>query len=137
MHAIERAAFQDPWSAAQLTACLSADDVFLVAERAGAIVGYAIAQVAADEAEIVNVAVAPTARGRGIGRALVRSAVAAAASCGARAVYLEVRESNAVARRLYEAEGFAVAGRRRGYYRTPTEDAILLRAAIVADEPDA
>jgi ribosomal-protein-alanine N-acetyltransferase len=59
------------------------------------------------------------------------------AALGARAVYLEVRESNLAARRLYAAEGFVPVGRRPRYYRRPTEDAIVLRAVILAAEGDA
>lgn len=133
VHAIERVAFRDPWSLGQLAACLGEGGVFLVAELGGRFAGYVIAQRAADEAEILNLAVDPVARRHGVGRALVREALTALAARGARTVYLEVRESNAAARRLYEAAGFTVSGRRRGYYRTPPEDAIVLRTAILAD----
>jgi len=137
VHAIEATAFRDPWSPDQLAACLADDTLFLVAYRARAILGYVILHVAADEAEVLNLAVDPAARGRGVGRALIRAGVSAAGARGARAVYLEVRESNAVARHLYAGEGFAVVGRRAGYYRTPAEDAVVLRAAILAGAGDA
>jgi ribosomal-protein-alanine N-acetyltransferase len=137
VHAIERAAFSDPWSAGQLRECLAAGLDFLVAERDGSVVGYVVAVRAADEAEILNLCVAPTARRAGTGRALVRAILQRVATRGARAAYLEVRESNRAARRLYEAEGFAAVGRRRDYYRRPVEDAIVLRSAILTDRPDA
>lgn len=137
MHVIERAAFSDPWSAAQLGECLASGLDFLVAEQGGRVVGYAVAVRAADEAEILNLCVAPTARRAGTGRALVRAMLQRVAALGARAVYLEVRDSNRAARRLYEAEGFAAVGRRRAYYRRPVEDAIVLRSAILTDRPDA
>ena len=110
---------------------------FLVAERDGHVVGYVVAVRAADEAEILNLCVAPTARRAGTGRALVRAMLDRVAAHGARAAYLEVRDSNRAARRLYEGEGFEEVGRRRGYYRRPVEDAIVLRSAILADRPDA
>ncbi len=135
--AIERAAFRDAWSRAQLAACLADPALFLVAHREGTILGYVILHVVADEAELLNLAVDPVARGQGVGRALIRAGVTAAGARGARAVYLEVRESNAVARHLYATEGFEVVGRRAGYYRTPAEDAVVLRAAILAGEGDA
>jgi len=103
-----------------------------VAIEDGRAVGYVLARQAADEAEILNLGVAPAARRRGIGRALVREGLAALAARGAEQVFLEVRESNAAARALYAEFGFAEVGRRRGYYRRPTEDAIVLRAAISA-----
>lgn len=94
--------------------------------------GYLLARHAADEGEILNLGVAPAARRRGIGRALVREGLNALAALGATRVFLEVRESNAAARALYAEFGFGEVGRRRGYYRRPTEDAIVLRAAISA-----
>jgi ribosomal-protein-alanine N-acetyltransferase len=92
-----------------------------------------VAQYAADEGEILNLGVASPYRRRGIGRALVQSVLAALAGRDVDAVYLEVRESNAGARRLYETLGFREVGRRASYYRRPIEDAVLLRAAIPTD----
>ena len=86
-----------------------------------------VALDAADEGEILNLAVAPSGRRHGLGRALVRDILDALARRGVRHVYLEVRESNAPARALYGAHGFQEAGRRKQYYRRPVEDAIVLR----------
>ncbi len=82
---------------------------------------------AADEGEILNLAVAPDGRRRGLGHALVRRVLEGLTSRGAQAIYLEVRESNASARRLYAGHGFREVGRRKQYYRRPVEDAIVLR----------
>lgn len=101
--------------------------MFLVAEADARIGGYVVALDAADEGEILNLAVAETGRRRGLGRALVQAIVDALAARGVREVYLEVRESNAAARALYAAFGFKDVGRRKGYYRRPVEDAIVLR----------
>ncbi|HXF95509.1 MAG TPA: GNAT family N-acetyltransferase, partial [Gemmatimonadales bacterium] len=68
---------------------------------------------------------------------LVGEAVARLAREGASAVYLEVRESNTVARRLYRRLGFEEVGRRARYYRRPEEDAVVLRAALVVARGDA
>jgi ribosomal-protein-alanine N-acetyltransferase len=106
--------------------------LFLVAVADGQTAGYVLARHAADEAEILNLGVAPAARRRGVGRALVREGLAALAARGAVQVFLEVRDSNAAARALYAEFGFGEVGRRRGYYRRPVEDAIVLRAAISA-----
>lgn len=125
--ALERAAFSDPWTAAQLADALADEAaVALVLERAGEVVGSVLARVVADEAEILTIAVAPESRRRGHGRALLDAAIAAAAARGARTVWLEVRESNRAARAMYLAAGFVAAGVRRGYYRRPPEDAIVL-----------
>lgn len=103
-----------------------------VAECDGAVAGYVVTRAMADEGEILNLAVAADQRRRGVGRRLAGTALEQLAASGARTVYLEVRESNAAARRLYGSLGFAEVGRRQGYYRRPTEAALILRAAIPA-----
>ena len=130
--AIEKAVFSDPWSANDFAECLSSRVPFLVAEEHGAIAGYVVAHFAADEGEILNLGVATAHRRRGLGRALVQGVVALLTERGVRAVYLEVRESNAGARRLYQSLGFGEVARRARYYRRPVEDAVVLRAAIPA-----
>jgi [ribosomal protein S18]-alanine N-acetyltransferase len=130
--AIERAVFSDPWSTNDFVECLASGVPFLIAESRGVVIGYVIARRAADEGEILNLGVAPARRGRGVGRRLVERVLAQLAGQGVRDVYLEVRESNAVARRLYQSLGFAEVARRSGYYRRPVEDAVVLRAAITA-----
>ncbi len=117
--------------------CIAAGVPFLVAVAGADVAGYAIAHVAADEGEILNLGVAAAHRRRGVGRRLVQAMVATLAARGAAAVYLEVRESNAAARGLYQELGFREVGRRSRYYRQPVEDAILLRAAISAETCDA
>jgi len=97
------------------------------------VAGYAVAHHAADEAEILNLGVAPAQRRRGLGRALVVHLMALLADRGVRAVYLEVRESNDAARCLYRQLGFRDVGRRPGYYRRPVEDAVILRSAVPAE----
>ena len=86
-----------------------------------------VALEAADEGEILNLAVSPAGRRHGLGRALVEKAVATLRERGVGQIYLEVRESNAPARALYAARGFKEVGRRKQYYRRPVEDAIVLR----------
>jgi ribosomal-protein-alanine N-acetyltransferase len=137
VHAIEQATFSDPWSARDFRECVASDVVFLVAAASEGVAGYVVAQDAADEAEILNLAVTPARHRGGIGRALVERALATVAQRGAHRVFLEVRESNAPARALYAALGFQEVGRRSRYYRRPVEDAIVLRAAIPADGGDA
>ncbi len=129
--AIERLAFADPWSRNAFSTLIANPAVcFLVAlakDDAGAsVAGYVVAWFAADESEIANLAVAPAVRGRRIGATLLDAALDEAVARGAANTYLEVRESNHEARRLYASRGFAILGRRRNYYRHPTEDALVL-----------
>jgi len=125
-------AFSDPWSARDFAECVASGTQFLVAEQRGVVGGYAIGMCAGAEGEILNLGVAPAHRGKGVGRALVRGMLAALRERGVQTVYLEVRESNAVARRLYESLGFREVARRARYYRRPVEDAVILRAAVLA-----
>lgn len=118
--------FADPWSTQDFEDCVSFA-TFLVADEGDKVVGYVVALDAADEGEILNLAVAEAGRRRGLGRALVRAILDALTKRDVRQVYLEVRESNAPARALYEAFGFRDVGRRKAYYRRPVEDAIVLR----------
>jgi ribosomal-protein-alanine N-acetyltransferase len=127
---IEVQAFGDPWSQGSFGALLDNPLVwFVVAEEEGSarLAGYIVAWFVADEAEVANLAVAPALRRRGIGAVLLDDALAEAERRGARAVYLEVRQSNAAARALYRSRGFDEIGRRPRYYRAPVEDALVLR----------
>lgn len=79
-------------------------------------VGFVLLGLAADEAEVITLAVLPPARRRGIGRTLVAAAASRAAAAGAGRLLLEVAEDNAAALALYHGAGFTAVGRRRGYY---------------------
>ncbi|MGH7619958.1 MAG: ribosomal protein S18-alanine N-acetyltransferase [Gemmatimonadaceae bacterium] len=129
---IERAAFSDPWSERSFREALSQPAIYFVAARsdAGEVLGYVVAWFVADEGQIANLAVAPAGWGSGIGRALLTAALTEATARGATDIYLEVRDSNLRARRLYGSCGFKEVGRRRGYYRLPVEDAIVLRRTL-------
>ena len=133
--AIEKQAFSDPWSANSFHEALAHPAVYFACARSGGrdIVGYVVAWFAADEGEIANLAVAPSGWGSGIGRGLLNAALSAASARDVKAVYLEVRDSNDRARRLYQSSGFEEIGRRRRYYRRPVEDAIVLRRTLTQD----
>lgn len=119
-----------PWTADEFARFLADPLVFLLVEGdAGLIVGRAVA----DEAELLTVAVAPEARGRGLGQRLVTRFLYQARLRGAESAFLEVAEDNAPARALYARAGFAETGRRRSYYLHPdglASDALVLRRVL-------
>ena len=92
-----------------------------------AVLGYILVWFAADEAELANIAVAPSVRGRGIGGGMLDVALGAAQDRGTARMFLEVRDSNLAARALYGSRGFEQVGRRKQYYRNPVEDGLVLR----------
>ena len=102
----------------------------LVAEAEGGLAGFAVIRLVktrdGSEAELESILVAAELRSRGVGRALLAESAARAKACGAIRLDLEVRASNAAANRLYKRAGFVEIGRRRGYYRDPDEDAVLM-----------
>ena len=110
--------FATPWDADAVRALIEHPAaVSLIAARAGRnIVGFILAQIAADQAEILTVGVSPEDQNQGIGRQLVEGTVRAAARSEARRLFLDVAEGNAPARALYAACGFGEIGRRKDYY---------------------
>ena len=95
--------------------------------------GFVLSRLAADEAEILTIAVDPAQRGAGLGRKLLSHHLARLAARGVKALFLEVEDSNAAAKALYARAGFAESGRRRGYYRRPDGsglDALVMQRAL-------
>ncbi len=132
---IERSSFPDPWSRGGVEAYLRGGcGEILAAVEDGTVAGFAIYLVAADEGELLSLAVRADLRRRGAGAALLREVLRRAKKRGAKKIFLEVRKSNLAARALYKSAGFAVCGERRGYYQAPTEDAILMDRELGADE---
>ncbi|MBQ3482440.1 MAG: ribosomal protein S18-alanine N-acetyltransferase [Oscillospiraceae bacterium] len=125
---MEEACFSLPWTREQLCGQLPDEQhEFLVAEAEnGDMLGYIGMMAVLDEGYISNVAAAPSARRRGIGRALLKEMLRRAETRRLAFVTLEVRESNEGAIALYAGEGFSVVGRRRNYYEHPREDALLM-----------
>jgi ribosomal-protein-alanine N-acetyltransferase len=99
--------------------------IVLVAEERGNISGFVCAKTVAGDWEIENMVVAKQGRRRGIGSGLLDELLRRVRNDGSAAVWLEVRESNQPARRLYEKHAFCETGRRRRYYKDPVEDAVL------------
>jgi len=128
---LERVCFSDPWTAAGIRETIQYETArAFVAEDQDGIVGYVMARISGEEGEILDLAVRPELRRRGIGRRLLLSVWNALGSEGVRELYLEVRESNRAAIELYRGHGFRPVGLRPRYYRNPAEDAIVLRAAL-------
>jgi [ribosomal protein S18]-alanine N-acetyltransferase len=100
------------------------------AEDHTGIVGFLVAQSLFGESEILNFAVHPDCRRRGVGSALLAHAIEWSEHAHDRRIMLEVRASNVAAQRFYERHGFRVAGRRGHYYSNPTEEALLLDCAL-------
>lgn len=128
---LEKTCFSDPWSehsiAHELTNPLS---LWLVAEEDGVVAGYIGSQSVCGESDMMNVAVAPAYRRRGIGEMLVDALAAQLKAAGNESLTLEVRASNAPAIALYEKLGFTQVGLRKNYYRNPREDARILRKPL-------
>jgi ribosomal-protein-alanine N-acetyltransferase len=101
------------------------DRLALVIEEDRQVKGFLVGRRLGKEWEIENIVIAEIARKQGLGTALVEEFLNLARQRGGVKVYLEVRESNGAARRLYEKCQFAETGRRRNYYRDPEEDAVL------------
>ena len=125
---LEKLCFSDPWSensvASELKNKLS---LWLVALEENTVVGYIGSQTVIDETDMMNVAVHPDHRRKGIAKALVCALVEELKAAGSRCLTLEVRASNEPAKTLYEKLGFQQVGRRPNYYRNPKEDALILR----------
>jgi ribosomal-protein-alanine N-acetyltransferase len=129
--AIEQTCFSDPWSPAGLAETIQYGTArAFVAENQAGIVGYIMTRISGEEGEILNLAVLPRDRRRGIARRLLAAGVDALVAEGVREAYLEVRESNEPAITLYRSAGFRPVGLRPDYYRNPPEDALVLRAPV-------
>lgn len=130
---LHKASFAQAWDERALRELIASGASALVAEQLKRIAGFILFRTAADEAEILTVAVAPDCRRAGMGRALVGGAAQAAARGGATRLFLEVGAGNTAARALYAGFGFAKTAERKGYYsvagRAP-EDALVLSASL-------
>jgi [ribosomal protein S18]-alanine N-acetyltransferase len=123
--------FHRGWGEGEFEAMLTERNTLVHRLKVGRqLVGFAVSRMAADEAEILSIAVAASHRGRGLSRDLLLTHLGHLAGHGIRTIFLEVEENNQPARRLYERAGFSVAGRRERYYRQPGGEhlnALLMR----------
>jgi [ribosomal protein S18]-alanine N-acetyltransferase len=132
---IENRVFSDPWSPEAFTSDFTDPYTwFRVLEVDGVIAGYIIARIVARQGEIANIAVDVGHQGAGYGARLLDAAIAATDAALCEAIWLEVRISNEPAQRLYASRGFEPIGRRKGYYRAPVEDALVLRRSTPGAE---
>ncbi len=130
---IERSCFADPWTEESFRRLLAGHSaIFQVAADPPdfRIVGYVIAFAVGEDAELLNIAVEPTRRGKGLAGQMLDAVLIELGARGVKAAFLEVRESNRAARALYGSRGFAEIGRRRNYYRRPVEDALVMRRIL-------
>jgi ribosomal-protein-alanine N-acetyltransferase len=137
--AIEAAAYAFPWSRGNFIDSLAAGyPARVLVDGRGVPIGYFVAMGGVDEMHLLNITVAPAFQGRGHARTMLDALVALCRAQPARALWLEVRASNAHARALYVHLGFAQVGLRKGYYPAPfgrREDAIVMSLAIDVDAP--
>ncbi len=125
---LEKLCFSDPWSEQSIASEL--DNVlalWYVALDDNRVVGYIGSQTVCGETDVMNIAVHPDYRRRGIGQILIEELIREVKNLGSISLTLEVRSSNAPAVSLYEKLGFSQVGLRKNYYRNPKEDAYILR----------
>lgn len=126
--ALEELCFSAPWSEASVAGELDNPlSVWLVCVDRGKVLGYVGSQTVLEESDMMNIAVLPEARRAGIGERLILSLIEFLKDRGSRSLTLEVRASNTPAISLYKKLGFLQVGRRPNYYRSPREDALILR----------
>ena len=136
---IERACFADPWTEESFRRLLDGRSaIFRVVGYPPNfdVAGYVIAFAIDDDAELLNIAVDPQHRGKGLAGQMLDAVLIELGGRAVRNAFLEVRESNKAARGLYASRGFAEIGRRRNYYRRPVEDALVMRRMLEVGEGD-
>ena len=135
--AIERAAYQFPWSEGIFRDCLRVGYVCRVACIGEEVIAYGVMSVGAGEAHILNLCVNAHFRCRGVGRRMLEYLVERARAAGMSEAFLEVRPSNTAAIRLYQSMGFEQVGIRRGYYQAVggREDAAVLKLELQGRRP--
>ena len=125
---LEKICFADPWSEKSVASELENQwALWLVATEEERVAGYIGSQTSIDETDVMNVAVHPDYRRRGIAEELIHRLVEELKNRGSHALMLEVRASNVPAITLYQKLGFVQVGCRKNYYRNPKEDALILR----------
>lgn len=127
---IERLCFSEPWSEKSLELLLGELGFGVVCLMGGRVVAYGGMMIALDEGQVTNIAVHPDYRRQGLGRAVTEALLQAARERKLEQIALEVRVSNEAAIALYKALGFESVGRRKNFYRHPSEDALVMVKTI-------
>jgi ribosomal-protein-alanine N-acetyltransferase len=131
--AIEEVSFPSPWSRTLFAEEIGrgfSDAIVVVEEPGDSVAGYAICWTVGEESHLLNIAVRPDVRKRGVGRSLLKECLRRSVHAGGRRIILEVRPSNDLAIRMYLQEGFHFVGIRKGYYTDTGEDAVVLSREI-------
>lgn len=132
IHRIELSSYEYPWTPGNFADSLGAGYCMWVREADSEVIGYYAMMVAAGEAHILNLTIAPSWRRHGLGRDLLEHCLARACDHHAETVFLEVRSSNTAAIALYHSSGFVDLAVRRGYYpaRGGREDALIMKREL-------
>ena len=126
---LEKECFSDPWREEDFSSASNNPAfvcVSVLSSDTDKIIGYGMMYCVEDTCDIINIAVSPLFRHQKIGSRIMEKLISTAKAEGAEKMFLEVRESNSAARGLYEALGFETTGKRKKYYKNPTEDAVLM-----------
>ena len=128
---IEKETFSDPWKEEDILSLISTEGAMCyTAVSDGEISAYVLGRIIAPEGEIYRIATLPKYRRRGIATRLLERLLREEEKNGLESLFLEVRESNIAARSLYESLGFNTIGKRKNYYKHPTEDAVLMLLTV-------
>jgi len=128
---IEKVSFSEPWDAQLFLDAIGSEDKYLfIAQIGKSITGYIVFEKVLDEGHITNLAVGRDRQRKGIATELVNTALDLAKSLKIKEIFLEVRESNEAAKKLYSKFGFEQIGRRKKYYSAANEDALILHMNV-------
>jgi ribosomal-protein-alanine N-acetyltransferase len=129
--AIERVSFPRPWNRSSFLSELDRPPAVCLVLRDGAMIaGYLVFWLIDIEIHMLNIAIRPEMRGKGLGLFLLKYMLDYGRETGAQKVYLEVRPSNLTAQKLYRRAGFVLSGRRKNYYAEEGEDALLMTCML-------
>ncbi len=129
---IELACFSDPWSLETIKEGIESPfDTWLVLDEEEAVKGYCVFRIIAGEGELFRIAVLPEYRGGGLAKKLMERLAEYSKEKAVASIFLEVRESNKIARNLYKSYGFEEEGIRKNYYQNPSENAVIMRNHLI------
>ena len=134
---IERLSFPDPWTEGMLLSSICEGIDFTLLLDGESLIGYSVLdRRVKGEAELHNIAVNPCYRGKGLSSLLMDKMISDCSLYGVSVIFLEVRENNAPAIGLYNKYGFTEIGKRKNYYKNPTENAIIMQRRVPGNRPE-